>query len=123
MCSSDLELRQRIALAREKLSQAAENALGQVQPRVAMAQVRLDSAMDRLVQIHQERMQRSAARLSALNPERVLRRGYALVMQGDRVIPSLAAAEREQRMTLRFADGTLNVIKEENHGGEEKADL
>lgn len=117
------ELRQRIALAREKLSQAAENALGQVQPRVAMAQVRLDSAMDRLVQIHQERMQRSAARLSALNPERVLRRGYALVMQGDRVIPSLAAAEREQRMTLRFADGTLNVIKEENHGGEEKADL
>ena len=61
--------------------------------------------------------------LQAINPERVLQRGYALVMQGDRVLPSRAAAEKERRMTLRFADGTVNVIKEEHHGGEEKADL
>lgn len=116
-------MRQRIVLARQRLYQAAESAAGQLQPRVSMAQVRLDSAMDRLVQTHQERLQRAQARLQAINPERVLQRGYALVMQGDRVIPSRAAAEKERRMTLRFADGTVNVIKEEHHGGEEKADL
>jgi len=117
------ELIRGIALAKARLQTTAASCLSAYGPRIAMAQVRLDAAADRQMQVCQDGLRRARAKLETLNPQQVLQRGYALVMQGEHVIPTRAAAEGVSRMTLRFADGAINVIKEEKHGGKEKADL
>ncbi|MBE5810874.1 MAG: exodeoxyribonuclease VII large subunit, partial [Clostridiales bacterium] len=57
----------------------------------------------------QERIERAKARLAALNPSAVLERGYALVMDGDKVITSANTANDITHMTLRFRDGSVEV--------------
>ena len=47
--------------------------------------------------------------------EEITDRGYALVMDGDRVIPDAASATN--CMTLRFRDGQVRVRREEEHHG------
>ena len=117
------ELRQQALRLRAQLDRAVHDRITALMPRQAQAQVRLDAAIDRLLRQRQEAVVRMKAGLSALNPSGVLERGYALVMAGDRVLTARAAAAEHDRMTLRFHDGTLDVIKEKDHGSEEKADF
>jgi len=118
-----LRLRERSREARMQLDKAMDDQLGRLAPRLAMAQLRLDSAADRQVDVSLQRLQRYRDRLKALNPEGVLQRGYALVLDGNRVLTSREQAVQVEQMTLRFSDGALKVKKEEDHGGTEKADL
>ena len=108
--------RQAMAL-HARLDRAVRDRITSLAPRHALAQVRLDAAIDGQLRQKRETIGRMRARLAALNPSQVLERGYALVMDGDRVLTSRAAAERAGRMTLRFHDGSLDVIKEKDHGG------
>ena len=117
------ELRQRALRLHGLMDRAIQDRMAGLAPRQAQAQVRLDAAIDRQLQSRQGAVARLKARLTALNPSGVLERGYALVMAGDRVLTTREAAAKLDRMTLRFHDGTLNVIKEKDHGNEEEADL
>lgn len=47
--------------------------------------------------------------LLALDPEKPLRQGYAWVERGAQPISSVADIEKGQRLTLRFADGRVDV--------------
>jgi len=87
-------LRQRVAHAARDLAQARlEPAL--LQGRTVRAGERLDA----LARVH-----------ATLSPLRPLERGFALVTAGDGTVrTSAAAAGREAALTLRFADGTLDV--------------
>lgn len=107
----------RTAAHRARLNAAVDAQLPLLASRIAMAGMRLDAAMDRRVAAPQERIDRARARLAALNPSAVLERGYALVLDGERVVGSADAANRLEHMTLRFHDGSVRVAKEENHGG------
>ncbi len=52
----------------------------------------------------------AAARLlDTLGPEQVLARGYAYVTSGGHVVSSASAARTKAALTLRFADGTVDV--------------
>ena len=117
------ELRQRALRLHARLDRAVQDRVAALAPRQALAQVRLDAAIDGQLRQREETIRRLRTRLTALNPSGVLERGYALVMDGDRVLTTRASANRVDRMTLRFQDGTLNVTKEKNHGGKEEADL
>jgi exodeoxyribonuclease VII large subunit len=77
--------------------------------RIGMCGMRLDAAMDRQLARPQERIERAHARLNALNPSAVLERGYALVMDGDKVVSSANTANVLNQMTLRFRDGSVMV--------------
>ena len=116
-------LRRQVMALHTRLDRVVRDRVTSLSPRHALAQVRLDAAIDGQLQRRREIIGHMRARLAALNPSDVLERGYALVMDGDRVLTSRSAAERAGRMTLRFHDGSLNVIKEKNHGVKEKADL
>ncbi len=107
----------RTAAQRARLNGAAEGLLPPLTQRIAMAGMRLDAAADRRLSAQKERIDRARARLTALNPSAVLERGYALVMDGGHVLGSAAAAKQHEHMTLRFHDGSVQVVKEENHGG------
>ena len=110
-------LRTRAAADRARLNASAEAVLPPLVQRIAMAAMRLEAAADRRMTAPQERIARARARLMALNPAAVLERGYALVMDGDRVVATADSAKKLDHMTLRFRDGSVRVAKEDDHGG------
>ena len=68
---------------------------------------------------------RETATAHALLPL-VLERGYALVLDGSRVLPDREAARTHPQMTLRFRDGEMRVMqpnKEGAYGSEKEADV
>ncbi len=85
---------------------------------VARAKARLDARSGRLrLQLVRTIADRAGARLvqagrllGSLGPEQVLARGYALVRApSGGLVPTAAAAGRESRLTIRFADGEVAV--------------
>ena len=94
---------------RLRLNAALDAKLPLLAHRIGMAGMRLDSVMDKQLSRPQERIERAKARLAALNPSAVLERGYALVMDGDRVVSSAQTANEKTCMTLRFRDGSVEV--------------
>ena len=94
---------------RLRLNAAMDAKLPVLAHRIGMAGMRLDGAMDRQLRQPRERIERAKARLTALNPSAVLERGYALVMDGDRVVPGAEMANELTHMTLRFRDGSVQV--------------
>ncbi|MBQ8201388.1 MAG: exodeoxyribonuclease VII large subunit [Clostridia bacterium] len=107
----------RTAAQKARLNAAADGQLPGLAHRIAMDGIRLNAAMDKHVTAPQERIDRAKAKLAALNPSAVLERGYALVMDGERVVGSAETANRLEHMTLRFHDGSVRVAKEDTHGG------
>lgn len=100
----------RTALARVQLDQAMERLIESRKPKMAMASIRLDNAMDALLTRRTQQLARLRTRLEAISPMRVLERGYALVTDGTRVVTSAASAP--DKMTLRFADGSIAVRRD-----------
>ena len=99
----------RASAMRLRLNAALDAKLPLLAHRIGMDGMRLDAAMDRQISRPQEQIKRAMARLNALNPSAVLERGYALVMDGDRVITSAKTANDLNQMTLRFHDGSAQV--------------
>ena len=71
----------------------------------------LESAADAFLTAKAQRAARLGERLDALNPLKVLERGYALVLSDEK--PVTRAAQAPEHMKLRFADGTVPVRREE----------
>ena len=72
----------------------------------------VEIAIDRRIDAATAALDRALATLDAADPVRVLRRGYAVVMDGqDRVLTSVSAvqAAATSPLTLTFADGTITV--------------
>lgn len=114
----------RLAMLSARLEQAMTSSLAPWPQRLTAARLRLEHLAEVRLQREQARLQRNRARLEALNPQRVLERGYALVTDGDTVIANRQAAMGKSRMTVRFHDGAVTVRREEeNHGGEENQNL
>ena len=102
---------------RMRLNAAMDAKLPMLTHRIAMAGMRLDSAAEKRLARQEEQLARMKTRLAALNPASVLERGYALVMDGDKVVTGAAQANEVSEMTLRFHDGSVRVHREEsNHG-------
>ena len=110
-------LRTRTSGLRARLNASADGLLPPLLQRIAMAGMRLDAAADRRISAPQERIDRAKARLNALNPAAVLERGYALVMDGDRVVTHAGQAREMNEMTLRFRDGSVQVCRKETEHG------
>lgn len=103
--------RQRIATLRARLDRAAESALTAAENNVRLTWLRLDQTADARLTAGEQLAARLKGRLEALSPLKVLSRGYALAMDGDKPVTSAATAP--EHMRLRFADGTVPVRREE----------
>ena len=76
----------------------------------ARAQERLSTAGARRLQTEQARLHTLGARLSALDPSRVLARGYVFVLdRAQRPLLSAHAVQPGQALLLRWHDGTLGA--------------
>ncbi len=102
-------LRSRVGEMMLRMNAAMDARLPVLAHRIAMAGMRLDAAADKRLMAPQERIDRAKAKLAALNPASVLERGYALVLDGSKLIASAENARKADHMTLRFRDGSVDV--------------
>jgi len=106
-----MQLHARLQHAARRLDRCADDQLAAYPPRLAILNMKLNHLMEANLRRQQEKCAASRLKLEALNPARVLERGYALVLDGERIIPD--AASTVPKMTLRFRDGTVAVRMEE----------
>ena len=106
-----LQLQSRLHQAAQRLDRCVDDHLAAYPPRLALMNMKLDHLMEAQLRHQAEKCAASRAKLEALNPARVLERGYALVLDGEKIIPDAASAVA--KMTLRFRDGTVAVRMEE----------
>ena len=77
--------------------------------------LRLAHALQRRLGGERERYARTAAKLDALSPFKVLARGYAIPQDGEgRVITSAGALTPGERLTLTMADGQADCVVKES---------
>ncbi|MBY4595263.1 exodeoxyribonuclease VII large subunit [Ottowia caeni] len=108
--------RERSALTRlaERLARTPVPYLAREGERIARTADRLPQAAERALVNARERLDRAGLRLAALDPQRVLERGYAwLEDENAHPVTHAAAAHPGQRLRAILADGKvdLNVLK------------
>jgi exodeoxyribonuclease VII large subunit len=100
---------QRLDRAAQRLSRPTE-ALRQHQQRLALLAQRHGTALPRALQQHRQRLDLLAARLQALDPARVLQRGYAWVTDAEgRTLVSVAQVQPGAALTAVLRDGRVRT--------------
>ena len=84
--------------------------------RCADRERRLQRAMDVGLERKQSTLRSMCERMEALNPMGVLARGYAAVSRGEETVTSAEQIKCGDRLTVRFSDGAVCVIAEEQKG-------
>lgn len=84
--------------------------LRQLEGQVNALRLRMDYAAESALRRASGRLEKTAGRLRAAGPVDTLRRGYAIVTAGGRIIKRAEQAPR--RFTIRFADGEVSAVKE-----------
>lgn len=102
-----VDLTQRSLLRRERLERSAPHP-PTMRIEVNRQQQHLDQAIERRFALWRAGQTARDSRLSALNPQATLQRGYAIVSDADgQVVASAAALNPDQDITLQFADGRV----------------
>lgn len=102
------QLRQRLdALAQKPVMKRPEAYLQQQELQLEMLRQRLEHAGAGMVQKNTLRFQRTAAKLDALSPLKVLGRGYAMVTRGDAVVRSVTQLQPGDPVAVALSDGTV----------------
>ena len=101
-------LRQRLdALAQKPVMKRPEAYLQQQELQLEMLRQRLEHAGTAMVQKNALRFQRTAAKLDALSPMKVLSRGYAMVTREDAVVRSVTQLQPGDPVAVALSDGTV----------------
>ena len=102
------QLRQRLdALAQKPVMKRPEAYLQQQELQMEMLRQRLEHAGTGMVQKNALRFQRTAAKLDALSPLKVLGRGYAMVTREDAVVRSVTQLQPGDPVAVALSDGTV----------------
>lgn len=92
---------------------------------IDMLTSRIDFAYKNIISENAKKLSAVAARLSALDPMRVLARGYCAASGENGIISSVTDIKNNDNITLRFSDGTAQCVVSDTEvfNNEEKADL
>lgn len=121
--SVDCRGRELELLCRRVSVQAAVRRLDQNAEIIKTLERQMDASALRRIDSENERLTHLAARLGTLNPENVLRRGYALIRKNEKTVSSVLQMKPGDEMRVQLRDGVIfsQVTGiEEKH---EKADL
>lgn len=69
----------------------------------------LDRAVTSMIATHHHRLDTSMGVLTAVNPQRVLERGYAMVLSNGHVVDSAAKVPASKSVAVRFRDGECEM--------------
>ena len=120
-------LRQRLdTLSKSRVMRQPDAYLQQQQLYLEMLRQRLEHSGEVLLVKNRQRFERTAAKLDALSPLKVLGRGYAMVTREDCVIRETAQLTPGDAITVSFSDGTaqctVNTVQRRNKRGK-KTDI
>ena len=120
-------LRQRLdTLSKSRVMRQPDAYLQQQQLYLEMLRQRLEHSGEVLLGKNRQRFERTAAKLDALSPLKVLGRGYAMVTREDCVIRETAHLTPGDAITVSLSDGTaqctVNTVQRRNKRGK-KADI
>lgn len=120
-------LRQRLdTLSKSRVMRQPDAYLQQQQLYLEMLRQRLEHSGEVLLVKNRQRFERTAAKLDALSPLKVLGRGYAMVTREDCVIRETAQLTPGDAITVSLSDGTaqctVNTVQRRNKRGK-KADI
>ncbi len=105
--------RDRLAEVSEALSRIPMLTLLQHNEKLARVRQDLDGLCQRAISEMDIKLNSAQNLITALSPDRVLARGFAMVKQGDKLRSSKAEVEAQpQSLELLFKDGTLKVNQE-----------
>lgn len=78
---------------------------------------RMEMALREAFHSIEQKVETLGAKLSALGPEKVLRRGYAIAMQGDTPVPKIESVNKAEPLTVYLYGGRLTAgIKDIERG-------
>ena len=107
------QLSQRLrTLADSRVMKKPEAYLQQQELHLEMLRQRLEHAGAAVVNKNTVRFQRSAAKLDALSPLKVLSRGYAMVTEGETVVRSVEQIAEGDMLSVSLSDGTVQCRAE-----------
>ncbi len=120
-------LRQRLdTLSKSRVMRQPDAYLQQQQLYLEMLRQRLEHSGEVLLVKNRQRFERTAAKLDALSPLKVLGRGFAMVTREDCVIRETAQLTPGDAITVSLSDGTaqctVNTVQRRNKRGK-KADI
>ena len=111
------QLSDQTAFFRQRLNQMIQGSLQKKTDSIHTLETALHYSINQRLARTESETARYRTRLEAVSPLRVLERGSALVYDREgRVLPGVADAKKTEKMILRFADGTVAVRREEEHG-------
>ena len=98
------------ALAQSRVLRMPQRMLEPFQMRLSLLQERMDRTETDGIAQRRERLMRGVDRLEALSPLAVLRRGYAMVSNGDQIVKSVKSVQEGDRLRIRFSDGAATAV-------------
>lgn len=98
------------ALSQSRVLRTPQRMLEPFQMRLSLLQERIDRASSEGITQKRERLLRGVDRLEALSPLAVLKRGYAMVSSGDRIIKSAVTVQEGEYLNIRFSDGAVTAV-------------
>ena len=120
-------LRQRLdTLSKSRVMRQPDAYLQQQELHLEMLRQRLEHSGEVVLAKNRQRFERTAAKLDALSPLKVLGRGYAMITREDSVIRETAQLAPGDAITVSLSDGTaqctVNTVQRRNKRGK-KADI
>ena len=102
-----------------ELIHAMRTRLNKASVQLQLAGPALTGALSRRTETAGTQITRLRERLEAINPLQVLRRGYAMVTDGEgRIVTGAAEARKAEHVNIRFADGTAEAtVKKSGEAG------
>ena len=100
---------ERLERLRLRMDKALSGRLSDEDKRLTAAETRLGRAYEKLVSERGLHAENLAAKLEALDPYRVLERGYAITMKNGTPVTSATEAEIGDELTIRFRDSEITV--------------
>ncbi len=99
-----------VTLAEKKCFRSASYLTDRLNEELAFLERHISTELSRILQADRQALAAQASRLAALNPMNVLARGYAAVFDDEEhVVTSAAGVQTGKPLTLRFADGEVDV--------------
>lgn len=100
--------------AAAQLQQLGQSRLTQIRNRLEQAGIELHGRMELVFELAGQRLQNQEKLLSALSPEAILRRGYAIVRHDARTIRSVRDVASGAIVEIQLADGRFSAsVKEQ----------
>ena len=99
----------------QRIAHGATHRLEVARHRLDMLQANLQPLVARKLSEEQHRMQLMGQRLSALDPQRVLQRGYSITMCNGKALTKVEQLAEGQQIVTRLADGSFTSVVSNVH--------